>query len=574
MDLSLRLLADANGASGAFKDFAGAVTAAGTVVSAFVKDAVHKFAEGERAQRQLQLAAGKYTDALNEQAEAMKRKFAVDDDAIRQMDVLLLRYGAAPSQIEGATEAILNYAAATGQDATSAMQMLIRGVESGTGSLGRMGVHFDKTGTFAGDLTNAVDALGKKFGGAAEADANTLAGRMRAASLASDDFMKAMGAMFATIETKTGVLANVTKGINDITDAINKGKIFGKGGLFDFSLSDDDDKLRIMRNMTGLVAPPEARAPWQPGAEGLPDKPLQGDHAVGHGQAAAAKKLQEQEEAYLNTQNEWADRRWVAAREAEKEEAEANRQFEDERMENQRRVNEDSLALEKKEQEAEEKLRREGEEAENRHQNELQRIQEQAEAEQDRAHKRMEEQWRSAGDRIGAAMVEAIGDQLLRLAQGGDVDPADVAGDVVSAVLSVVGFAAGTYLGMPQLGGAIGGLAGAGAKAAIVGGFGRKKKHDGGWIERFHGGGWPMGGDEVPIIAQTGERVLSRGEVSRMGGPRGVDSAARGRGQLVMNISTIDANSFLDSFGDEGGRGLYNAIRVGRGDLAPLFNIG
>jgi len=61
--------------------------------------------------------------------------------------------------------------------------------------------------------------------------------------------------------------------------------------------------------------------------------------------------------------------------------------------------------------------------------------------------------------------------------------------------------------------------------------------HGGGWV-----GGWPrahrgLWTDEVPLIGQTGERMLSRVEVARMGGRSGVDRIARGEpygGQRIV----------------------------------------
>jgi hypothetical protein len=76
--------------------------------------------------------------------------------------------------------------------------------------------------------------------------------------------------------------------------------------------------------------------------------------------------------------------------------------------------------------------------------------------------------------------------------------------------------------------------------------------HNGGWAGamRAHrgmlvGGGRGLGADEVPIVAQTGERVLSRREVGAMGGPAAVDHAARGglggAAGMVLNFLTPDA---------------------------------
>lgn len=595
MDLSLRLLADAAQAQGAFKDFGSAALAAGEIIRKFAAESIKAFADGERTQRQLKLAAGQYTGALNEQAEAMKRKFAVDDDAIRQMDVLLLRYGAAPSQIEGATEAVLNYAAATGKDATQAMEMLIRGVESGTGSLGKMGVHFKTTGTFAGDLSNAVEALGAKFGGAGEADARSLDGRMRSVGLATDDLKKTFGAMFDEIDRRLGLLDKLAAGINKVNQEVqNKGL---KRALIDFAKGGTTEEEKLRSNIMFDEADPawqkrltQARAadaqaqaliaqltaagaiPSQPYGpeEPLPTTPMGGDHAVGKddkGAAARAKKLQDEFEQYLNAENEYLDKKWATDREAEKKQNEHFNLM----LEGLKKYEKEELEHEEKALEAKRKLADAELDIEFEKNKRIQAENDKHNAEMARMQKRQEEQWRQAGDRMGAALVDAIGQQLLRLAEGGDVDPAEMAGDVVATVLGIVGTAVGTYFGAPQLGSAIGGLAGGVARVGIRAAAG-KKKHDGGWIERYHDGGWPMGSDEVPAILQTGERVLSRREVSAMGGPKGVDRAARGPSGDVY-ITAMDAYSFQEQFGGDGrgARGIYNAIRVGRGDLVPLF---
>lgn len=595
MDLSLRLLADSKQAKDALGDFQTGILATAKVLKDLAAESIKAFAEGERTQRQLKLAAGQYTDALNAQANAMKEKFAVDDDAIRQMDVLLLRYGAAPSQIEGATEAVLNYAAATGKDATQAMEMLIRGVESGNGSLGKMGVNFKTTGTFAGDLSNAVEALGAKFGGAGEADARSLDGRMRSVGLATDDLKKTFGAMFDEIDRRLGLLDKLAAGINKVNQEVqNKGL---KRALIDFAKGGTTEEEKLRSNIMFDEADPawqkrltQARAadaqaqaliaqltaagaiPSQPYGpeEPLPTTPMGGDHAVGKddkGAAARAKKLQDEFEQYLNAENEYLDKKWATDREAEKKQNEHFNLM----LEGLKKYEKEELEHEEKALEAKRKLADAELDMEFDKNKRLQAETEKHNAEMTRMQKRQEEQWRQAGDRMGAALVDAIGQQLLRLAEGGDVDPAEMAGDVVATVLTIVGTAVGTYFGAPQLGSAIGGLAGGVARVGIRAAAG-KKKHDGGWIERYHDGGWPMGSDEVPAILQTGERVLSRREVSAMGGPKGVDRAARGPSGDVY-ITAMDAYSFQEQFGGDGrgARGIYNAIRVGRGDLVPLF---
>ena len=81
-----------------------------------------------------------------------------------------------------------------------------------------------------------------------------------------------------------------------------------------------------------------------------------------------------------------------------------------------------------------------------------------------------------------------------------------------------------------------------------------------------------VGSDEEAAILQNGERVLSRSEVSAMGGPPGVESAVRGRsGGSTVNIQTFDAGSFREIFQGRGGRGLLDATRTGVGAPALLF---
>lgn len=58
-----------------------------------------------------------------------------------------------------------------------------------------------------------------------------------------------------------------------------------------------------------------------------------------------------------------------------------------------------------------------------------------------------------------------------------------------------------------------------------------------------------------------------------MGGARGVDSMAQGRssGGMTVNVSALDARSFMEYMGDRGGRSFYNAIRSGHGTLSSVF---
>jgi hypothetical protein len=199
--------------------------------------------------------------------------------------------------------------------------------------------------------------------------------------------------------------------------------------------------------------------------------------------------------------------------------------------------------------------------------------------------------WADAGEAIGMALVNSVSSALQKLANGEDMDAgeqiANIVGDVLSVAGQVIGVAVGGYLGNAQLGGAIGGaaggLAGAGVKALGRAGARERAKtktyHDGGEIDdidvpRYHSGG-PLGSDEMHIIAQKGEHMISRQGVANMGGHAAVDAAAKGAGaRFNFTIQTIDAIGTKQFFENDGGRGFFNALRTGRGSLVPAFGEG
>jgi len=201
----------------------------------------------------------------------------------------------------------------------------------------------------------------------------------------------------------------------------------------------------------------------------------------------------------------------------------------------------------------------------------------------DRA-KKQEQDWKNAGDQIGAAFVNALGDQLSKLAAGEEFDAALFVGDILASVISVAATVIGTAYGQPALGAAVGNLAAMGVRAGAgaISANNKKKKmgtyHEGGWVgdevelPRHHSGAW-IAPDEQQAILQHGERVLSRSEVARMGGPKGVDSAAKGGMGISVSVMAIDAKNAAEGFVGNLGLGLKRALRTGQGDVPRLLGV-
>jgi hypothetical protein len=565
-DLSLRLLADAAGAQGAFKDFGSAVTAAGAVLLDFSKQSVKAFAEAERVQKQLTRAAGENADAFSAMAEAMSAELAVEDEHVKKLQTLALNYGVLPQQVEGATRAVLDYAAATGRDATSAMQQLLNGVEQGTGSLGRMGVSFVATGDKAKDMAAALEAMNAQFSGAAAADADSLDGRMRKASIAAGELEEAWGGFLATVEAKTGVLeklANVLRNMSD-SRAWTQGT---RGVTWEDpsapSLRQDSPwhtphlNTQYGKGVDVTFGDITLEANKKKGGGGGGTKAGKGD--FGWGPWGDPEKSFD---GWLAEYEESAQKKLDALNEQALKEAARVAEFHQKELEAEEKHDEAIF-------DAKMKAAKMTSDFNNERLKQEQRMLDQ-----------QTKMWARAGMEIGQAVINGVFMAIEQAVSGDKKDDAKVGIGITRGIFNAIFSAFGmgwmsnmAFGAMDSFGsgGALGGAAafGAGtASAAVQMGF--SSHHNGGWIERFHMGGPVLARDERMAILQTGERVLSRGEVARMGGMGGVDSAAHGGGRPLV-IQAFDSSSILDFFGDRGGRGMLNAARANVGPLRLMF---
>lgn len=617
-DLDLKINGDSSGAQGALHDAGGAVgdlsadvgksvvkwqefanvtKAAIESVVKFGVDAVKAYAESERVQKQLTRAAGEYADALSDQAEALSRKYAVDDDIIKQSQVLLTQWGGVGAATEGVTKAVLNYAAATGQDAVSATSDLIRNVESGGAGLAKMGVHFTATGDKGKDLAAAIGAINKKFGGAAAADADSLIGQTHAADLAFEDLQKNLGGAIAEMVRASGILPKLTSEIRKLTDALFTPEATKKaedpafiaqqvkyweditaGNVIGYKDFATKTQFTFEEAQAKLA---EWRAKMRPddfNLTGQKQNEVSGQTNFGIKKAAAAGPKQDA----LEAQKEFYKSLDAIEEHAREQEQQS---FADSLAAEGKHVH-DSIELRKdqaKEYEAirvaEEKKTAEWEEKQAQS---AQKAQEEASKRSADAVKRREQEWAQAGDAIGAAFVNALSDQLGKLAAGEEFDAAIFVGDILASVISVAATVIGTAYGQPALGAAVGNLASMGVRAgaAAISKGNKKKYHTGGWIgdeaelPRYHSGGY-LAPDEVPMIGQKGEYMLSRRNVADMGGPAGVERAIKGGGGTTISLSVmaIDAKNAAEGFVGELGAGLKRALRTGQGDVPALLGV-
>lgn len=562
MDLTLALLGE-DKASSAFDSVAGAARSALRVVLDFSKESVKAFLDSEAAEKRLALAAKELTDVFKQQASQFQQTLGVADDTTMAIQTMLLQFGEAPGQIQGTTKAILDFAAATGQDATSAASQLISSVETGRNAFKEYGIQLGETGHASADMAIATKALADKFGGAADAQAETLTGQLAKASEAFEDVKKSFGGMIAEFVQKSGVINSVTQALKSLSDSRGDPKKHPLG----WSHEQEADRIR--------------QALANPGAGGVGEDRLRQRLAELEGLIANPVEL-----SFGDAKFDRETTQGRKAREEREKQAQAARKAAaDKRAAGEARWNEFNLTEELAF--AQSTVFDEGENARG-----MAEAAKRATAEAEREAKRMqaildkqlavarkkEKEAQEVGEAIGMALGAGLTNALSALMDGGQKDVGAVIIDVLAGAIAAAGTIIGGLLGGPAgaaLGGSVGGLFSKGLTTLAGGG----RRHDGGWmgVPRMHAGQW-VGGDEYPAILQGGERVLSRAEVRRMGGGGAVDAAASGRGggggTVVLNVSTIDAKTTRDFFQADGGRGLFNAVRTGRGDMARLLKRG
>ncbi|WP_169079851.1 hypothetical protein [Microcella alkalica] len=167
------------------KAMAAGLAVAGAAAVAFGVESVKAFAEAQESQNRLRFALEKFPKAadtnikaLGRLNEALMKKTRFDDDAIASAQSVLLQYELTGQQLEDLTPLLLDFAARTGQDLTSASEQLGKALLGQGRALKDVGIDFVDTGSVAGNFDQIMAGLRKQVGGFAEEDAKTAAGTL------------------------------------------------------------------------------------------------------------------------------------------------------------------------------------------------------------------------------------------------------------------------------------------------------------------------------------------------------------------------------------------------------------
>ena len=166
----------------------------------------------ELAEKKLEAALGKTSNALLKQASALQQVSMFGDEQIIEAQALIAAFVDEEEAIAKATKATIDLAAAKGMDLTAAADLVSKTLGSSTNAMSRYGIEVNGAVGSQERLNSLVDNVADKFGGQAKAQTETLAGAMRQLDMAVGDLGEQFGDVFnPALATASTALANFAK---------------------------------------------------------------------------------------------------------------------------------------------------------------------------------------------------------------------------------------------------------------------------------------------------------------------------------------------------------------------------
>lgn len=201
----------------AYRVFAGATS---SVISA-INGAIEAASEQEDAQLQLRnaleltgQASRDVIDAYDAQSSALQQSSRFADEAVTSVQALLTRFKVLPQDMGPATQAIVDFAAATGQDIEAAAETFGRAIEGQTRGLRQFGISVEDTGSRSKNLAAVIEALEERFGGAAQASITNFRGSLIVLGNTFGEVQETVGGFFTQSEEGARVVAFISEEIN------------------------------------------------------------------------------------------------------------------------------------------------------------------------------------------------------------------------------------------------------------------------------------------------------------------------------------------------------------------------
>lgn len=147
---------------------------------------------------------------LKEQADALEKKTRFSHLDTLGTEAQLGLYKLTGTQLKELTPLVLDYAARTGQDGTSAAKKIGQALLGQGRALKQVGINFKDTKTLGGNFGEIMDGLRTKVGGFATKEGTTLAGKLAIMKNRFADVKEKVGAALLPILTKLAVYVSST----------------------------------------------------------------------------------------------------------------------------------------------------------------------------------------------------------------------------------------------------------------------------------------------------------------------------------------------------------------------------
>jgi hypothetical protein len=157
---------------------------------------------------------------MNDLATTMQRTTIYSDDLTNEMEALFIQIGnVGPSQMDAAMTAAANLATGLGIDLESAVTMVSKAAEGNVTTLGKYGVAIDAAKAKAEGLPAVLDAINARFGGQAQAAAETYAGKLHQLANEWDNLKEAVGRAVVEDPMLTALMTHMKEGITGVGEA-------------------------------------------------------------------------------------------------------------------------------------------------------------------------------------------------------------------------------------------------------------------------------------------------------------------------------------------------------------------
>tara|TARA_B100001094_G_scaffold330437_1_gene395658 strand:- start:281 stop:1858 length:1578 start_codon:yes stop_codon:yes gene_type:complete len=198
-------------ASAAYFGAKGLISAFSTVIEASARQ--------EQAEKALEVALGRTSTALLNQASALQSVTTAGDEALIEQQAFLASLKFTEDQIKTIIPVALDLSAATGISLESAVRNTSKTFSGLAGELGELVPQLRELTQEEMKAGKAVEVLGKLFEGQASKQAETMAGALIQASNSAGDLSEAIGAKLSPLVTKLAL--GFTDTTSSLTELLN-----------------------------------------------------------------------------------------------------------------------------------------------------------------------------------------------------------------------------------------------------------------------------------------------------------------------------------------------------------------